>query len=306
MDITRLKLPDDAFWDSDDRGSDAMAREPVGDFHGLLIDLPTRVPIGRRATLPAGIYHHGAIRELAAVTLPRLAALVAVHRDGTQIHVAHGLGLCQDDDDIPGQPINVATLPEGDMSTTYGVDLRALFNLPWRPGRYRVRALLRDAVSNPADVALVDEDEADGSAEPQTGSASARSRQWLPSTLTLACPRIVNVLRGDRWPVCGMIALRLQAADPAAMPAAGPDVPDPVLRPQAVHLLLAGADDGSLHTLTMLVSLQSTAQGQAEGRFEADLTDRARRLPSQTYFVTAFAGDLATPATPSGLLAFSP
>ena len=304
MDITRWKLPDDAFWDSDDRGSDAMAREPVGDFSGLLIDLPTRVRIQQRATLPAGIYHHGTIRELAAVTLPKLAALVAVNRDGTQIHVAHGQGLCPDDDELPSAPIDVSTLPEGDMSTTYGVDLRALFGLPWRPGRYRVRVLLRDVVSNPADVALVDGTE--DAAERQAGSASGLAPQWSPSTLTLACPRIVNLLRGDNWSISGTVGLRLPAAGPDSMQAAGTVAPDPVPRPQAVHLLLTGADDGSVHTLTVMAGLQQTAPGQVEGRFEVDLTDRARSLPLQTYFVTAFAGDLATQPAPSGLLAFGP
>lgn len=304
MDITHMKLPDVAFWDSDDRGSDAMAREPVGDFHGLLLDLPMRVPILQRATLPAGIYHHGAIRELAAVTLPRLAALVAVNRDGTDIFVAQGQGLCTDDDELPGPPVDVATLPEGDMSTTYGVDLRDLFGLPWRPGRYRIRVLLRGDVSNAADVALVDD--AEEAATSEAGNATGRSAQWLPTMLSLQCPRIVDLRRGDRWAMTGTVDLHHQAAGPVSTLATGTLAPSLVPQSQAVHLVLTGADDGSLHSLTVMALLRETAPGHAEGHFEVDLTDRARSLPSQTFFVTAFAGDQATQPAPSALLALGP
>lgn len=304
MDIARLKLPDHAFWDSDDRGSDAMAREPVGDYHGLLLDLPKRVPIRQRATLPAGIYHHGAIRELAAVTLPRLAALVAVDRDGPQIFVALGQGLCNDDNEVPGPPLDVSTLPDGDMSTSYGIDLRALFGLPWRPGRYRVRVLLRGAVSNPADVALVDD--AEDKVTSEAGNAPGPSPRWLPTMLSLHCPRVMNLRRGDRWSMNGTVGLQRQTPGPLASLATDTTAPVPMPRSQAVHLVLTGADDGSLHSLTVVAVLHEIAQGQAEGRFEVDLTDRARGLPSQTYFVTAFAGDQATPPAPSGLLGLGP
>ena len=301
MDITPFKLPDAAFWADDERGSDAMARELVGEHRGVLVDAPARVELASRSTLPMGIYHLGAIRDLAATRFDRLGAVTVMDLTANQLYAVSGRELVQDTDIIEAPPRDVRQLPDGDMSTTYATELRSLVSLPWQPGKYRITALLRDQVSNRVDVELVGGTR--GAPEPLTISPPPEPNvvtyQAHPNSpempqqpgIALRPTRVVDLRKAWKWPVYGSFRL-------------GPRIPhaattETVIR---VHLLLSGADDGSLDVIPIAAPARRQSGEFATGYFGLDLMALTLLREPQTYFVTAFSGEYMTETLPTALL----
>ena len=314
MDITPYKLDDDTFWASSDRGEDRMGRELVGEYRGILVDAPRRVPLDRRATVPAGIYHLGAIRELAAVRVDRFGTLTAMDVTRNRLYAVGGGALVRDTDPLPRRKVDPARLPEGDMGTIHGVELRELLGLPWEPARYLFTVLLRGEVSNRAAVELVaapgsaaaggQADENAGSVWPLPGvplpayRRQAESPPIPPEPGVLFAPqRLVDLDRQSHWPLYGAFRLAPLAGE-TVKPGwrdpyydARPAEPKPVAV-VGVTLLVASAEDGTPSTFAVRVPAWSRAAGAVTGYFNLDLFDLPGipRAPG-TYFISAFSGE---------------
>lgn len=302
VDIRPYKLPDEAFWQTDDRAGDAMGRQLLGKHRGVLVDAPGRVDLALRHTVPAGIFHLGAIRDMRFVTLARHAALTAIDLDTNRLYLQPGSALVLDDDLEEPEPVDPARLPEGDMCTTQSVDLRRLFGLPWAPARLLVTVLLRGDASNRVAVELV-------GAEPAAGSASVIERERPPEQdgptpievppaaadgaapavpdapgVVLSLPRVVRPRLARSWPLG--IALRLPAGTTA----------------RQVHLVVLGADGDFVDRLTVAPQHFDDDGGQACCRVEVDLSQHLRLPQPQTYFVRAFVGGWMSDAVASALV----
>lgn len=295
LNLNRLKLADDTFWASEDRGADAMAREPVGNFHGLLLDAPVRVDLARRNTLPIGIYHHGTLRDLAVTKLPRLGVLTAIDPATNRLFLASCAGLDRDDNLMEPPPCDPADLPEGDMSTSYAAELRELMFLPWMPRTLLLTVQYRAVVSNRVAVALV------GAGPAQHGSVraagpleppevrginlppmsrlpidGAHAEPALPQQtgILLSGSRVVDGRRDNPWWL--QVGLRLAPQGRSAV---------------TVHMLRLGANDGSVALAQVMVDMSTDAgDGSAVASFSVDLRSMAPAAVAQTYFVTAFIG----------------
>jgi len=290
MDIIPYKLADDDFYASPDRGSDPLARELVGDYRGLLIDAPARVDVALRSTLPAGIYHLGAIRELSALPFDRFGVITAMHLDANQLYAAPGSALKRDDDLMESPPRDPADLPEGDMSSTYPVDFRELLPIPWQPGRYLLTALLRDTVSNRVEVELFGPaaapespvQETDVFPPPERNVTSYQRHPKAPGIpaefgIALAPQRIVDLRHDWQWPLYG--AFHLPAQSDGVVP---------------IHLLITGSDDNSLDLIHIRVP--------PTGYFTVDLNQLTSMRAPQTYFVSAFSGRFLASPVPTALI----
>ncbi len=302
LDISPYKLPDEAFWQTDDRSGDAMGRQLLGRHRGVLIDAPRRVDLATRETLPAGIFHLGAIRDMRFVTLARHAALTAMDLDTNRLFLQPGSALVLDDDLEEPEPVDPARLPEGDMCTTQSIDLRSLFGLPWAPARLLVTVLLRGDASNRVAIDLV-------GAEPAAGDTSVNALERAPAQngptpidappaapdggapavpqapgVVLSLPRVVRPRLARSWPLG--IALRLPAGAPA----------------RQVHLVVLGADGGYVDRLTVAPRHFDDDGGQACCRVEVDLSQHLRLPQPQTYFVRAFIGGWMSEAVASALV----
>jgi len=246
-----------------------------------------------RSTLPIGIYHLGAIRELAATRFDRFGAVTVVDLTGNRLYDVSGHELDKDDDLIEAPPRDVRKLPDGDVSTTYSADLRALLSLPWQPGRYRITMLLRDHVSNRVDVELVGGTRdtptpLSVSPPPELNVATYQAHPNSPDLpqepgIAMKPARIVDLRKAWTWPVYG--AFRLPANEAVI----------------AVHLVLSGANDGSLDVIRIAAPARAQSGGMVTGYFNLDLMPFTLLREPQTYFVTAFSGEFMTLPLPTAL-----
>ena len=154
MDITPYKLPDEAFWNSSKRGSDKIAIQLVGEYRGLLVDAPRRIPVDQRSTFPMGLYQLGSIRDVNTIPFPKYGLMTAMDVTANHLYVSTGRAFEKDDDPIEQPSPAAAKFPQGDMSTANALDLRGVMKIPWQPANFLVTAILRDQVSNRAPVEL--------------------------------------------------------------------------------------------------------------------------------------------------------
>lgn len=277
-----------------------LVGELVGEHRGLLVDAPSQVNLASQSTLPVEIHHLGAIRELAATRFDRFGVVTAMDVTANRLHAVNGRELDQDDDLIEAPPRDVRKLPEGDMSTTYAPELRSLLSLPWQPGRYRITALLRDQVSNRADVDLVGgthEAQAPLTVspppEPNVATYQAHPNSPdLPQTpgISLRLTRIVDLRKAWKWPVYGAFRLRPELRESAGF--------ETVI---GVHILLSGANDGSLDVIHVAAPALRLSADVATGYFSLDLMALTVLRAPQTYFVTVFSGEHMTAPMPTAL-----
>lgn len=322
IDITPYKLRDEAFWESNERGGDRLANEPVGDFRGLLVDAPRRVPIDQRRTWPAAVYHLGSIRDLTMTPFDKFGLVTLMNVTDNRLHVATGRSFNKDTDVIDGPPVNPDRLPAGDMSATSVLELREGLKTPWEPGRYLLTALLRDQVSNRAESSLcrsaacfvdpeVEKYLADERSKVNPGPMSPPPGDRLPSYrrqtdslalpaaggIQLAATRVSDQRLGQ--PVVIKGAFRLTPTtqewvkpgwtDPAAAARTGEAKPVALI---AVWLLLTGADDGSVAVFPLRVPCWVQEGKACTGQFALDLR-QLKGAPNrpQTYFAYAFSGE---------------
>ncbi len=322
IDITPYKLLDEAFWESNERGGDRLANEPLGDFRGLLVDAPRQVPIDQRRTWPAAVYHLGRIRDVTVTPFDKFGLVTLMNVTDNRLHVATGRSFNKDTDVIDGPPVNPAKLPDGDMSATSVLELREGLKTPWEAGRYLLTALLRDQVSNRAESSLcrsaacfvdpeVEKYLAAERGKVNPGPISPPTGERLPSyrrqTDSLPVPAASGVQltatrvsdQGLGQPVVIKGAFRLTPTTQEwvkpgwvdSYTTAHPGEPKP-LAVVAVWLLVTGADDGSVAVFPLRLPCWARDGTSCTGQFALDLR-QLKGAPNrpQTYFVYAFSGE---------------
>lgn len=333
MDITRYKLEDDAFWASNNRGSDKLATQLVGEYRGLLVDAPKRIAIDQRNTFPAAVYYLGRIRDISALPFKRFGLFTAMNVTENQLYITSGQAFEKDDDPIEGPPRDPSTIPEGDMSATESLELRSVMRIPWKPAQYLLTAILRDQISNRAEVELcqspscyidpevVKYQEAERAkinppaADPQPGNPLPSYRKLADSLaiptaagIEVASARLIDQRRDQPWTIQGAFRLiptpqelvKTGWSDPyySQRPADG--------RPAAVitiWLMLTGANDGSLYLIPLRVPAWTKAGAAYTGYFQFDLRQmRGAPKDAQTYFLYAFSGASMTGPVQSALV----
>ena len=322
MDITPYKLADAAFWTSDDRGADRLGTELVGEYQGILVDAPRRVPIDQRQTLPAGIYYLGSIRELATVRLEKHGVITLMDVTHNRLSAVNGGRTRPETDIIERKPVDPSKMAEGDMSTVLSVELRKLFGIPWKPARYLYTVLLRDKVSNRAEIELCQsascyvDPEVVKYQEAQRAKVNAQAAQPRPGVplpsyrrqpespplpeqpgLSVTAARLVDLDREPRWLVRGAFRLK-----PLPEETVKPGWTDPFYTARAaepkpvavvgITLLVTGADDGSFYVFPLQVPAFGRVGQVVTGYFALDALQlpNAPRKP-QTYFIYAFSGE---------------
>ncbi len=333
MDLTPYKLPDEAFWSSSQRGSDRMATELVGRHEGLLMAAPSKVFIDQRQTLPVAVHQLGPIRELARLPFKTAGMVVGMNVDTNRLSVATSRDLERDDDALPSRPVDPAKLPNGNMSSTDALELRAAMNLPWKPGQHVFTALLRGQASNrvtvdlckspscfvdPEVVKYLDAERA----RQQAPDVSPRPGKTLPTYrrqpdslaapaqpgLVLEVQRLSDTLAQQPWLLKGAFHLKptpeewVKPGWNDAYYLAHPEDPRPIAV-VTVWLLLVGANDGGAQVLSLQVPSWDRAGPACTGQFSLDL--RALRLApkdAQTYFLYAFSGSSMAGPLPTALI----
>jgi hypothetical protein len=295
MDISAHRIRDNEFWARPSRESDRLAGVLVGQFEGVLVDAPRRIPIDRRSTFPMGVYRMGPIRQVATLPFAQHGVIVAVDLTHNRLYAASADSFNQDSDPIrPRNPANeAASYPDGDTCQTHSLELRNVLHLPWRPAKFMVMALIRSQVSNRASVELVgvaaknEPTPAQSNSEPpliRIGRfADAPAIPEQPA-IALALSNRIDVRNDGPWLVRGAFRLKADVPGPHSPGGASPDAI------VTIHLLVTG-NDGWLNSFAIRVPGSPAKGGLITGRFAVDL----RKLPGapntqQTYFVYAFSG----------------
>ena len=168
MTALRLGIPDTQFF-ADPRGSQGAIAERLVDegFVGLRVDLPARVEVGQRASLPLVVARGVSLRGSPGPAFRDHAVLVATRLPSNQTFVGEAF-VRKRSDDSPRRPNPDA--PEGVSVAVKDTDVRArLPELPWRPGEVVAWVLYRDQASNGARATL-----AAGPGDPTREPAVAR------------------------------------------------------------------------------------------------------------------------------------
>ena len=341
LDLAPYKIPDATFWSVQDRGTDPLATQLIGDHKGLLVDAPKRVFTDLRKTLPAGIYHHGSARELAHVSFVKHGALVMTSLTENRIYAATGRAVAADNPHRGRKAVDPDSIGDAAMSIAYSAELRSCMNPPWRAGQFVLMALLRDQVSNKVPIELMRTESAYNDPAVRNYERELRAQRNppmmdplpglpLPSykkapespelregpCLIVEPPRIVDLKRDPRAILRG--AFRTRAMPEEILK---PDYLSPLylekpkeLKPTAivtVNLLILGADDGHIVTIPLRVPIYGAIEWKppdgelpmVTGYFNLNLLRLAgvSRTP-QTYFLCAFSGDLMAGPLPYALV----
>jgi hypothetical protein len=329
MDITPYKLSDAAFWANSDRGADPIPNKLIGDYSGVLIDAPKRVLTDHRKTLPAGLYHLGSAKELAAVSFHKYGVLTAMDVIANRLYTVGGRVLKNGAEARAKGPVDPDLIPPGDLCVAQEVQLREVFDLPWKSGRYLITAMLRDKVSNRAPIEL---SRSQGSYEDPAVLLylqQLRSKKNPPTIFPVPSPpfpsfkklpqsppipkapgivlkqqRVVDLKRDPRSPLYGSFQLPVLAQEILK-----PDFQDPYYlshpkepKPTAIvgiTLMITGADDGGVASIPLHVPTFDAISWippdgdlpMVTGYFNLNLLrlPRVPRIP-QTYFLYAFSG----------------
>jgi hypothetical protein len=329
MDLTPYKLPDDLFWTTTNRSSDPMPMRLLGQYNGVLVGAPAVVPIDLRKTLPAAIYYLGPVRQVASVKWDDHGIITAMDLQQNRLYAMQARELITESDAIKSPRPNLDQLPKGSMANVRSMDLRQFLKLPWEPTRFLLTAMLRDQVSNRAEVKLRRSESAYQDPEVAKYLEAERARMNPPPPappagvslpnyhrmqespeipegpgIRMVQARVADLGRSARVPLYGSFLL---PALPQEVVKQGYVEPRPVARdnrpaearPLAVigiTLLITGADDGSLFVVPMHVPASSRAAGDdgrtvVTGYFALDLQSVGMNTTNQTYFIYAFSGE---------------
>lgn len=153
--INLLRLTDSGYFDIDETIEDELTGTLIvmDDFEGIAIGAPRAVDIEARSTLPL-LWARRASGLRNWQVEPMRNAIVVVSdlsRGRISSHYAFAgpkrIALNQIDrsamGDIPGRDV-----AEGVTAGLETLDLRAIANLPWQPGRYAVTLIMHDWISN--------------------------------------------------------------------------------------------------------------------------------------------------------------
>jgi len=300
-----LGLADADFWGDYTRTQEETLGylDGIG-FHGLLVDLPRTVALGKRGTVPLVGWYVRTFREDGQRDLEGQAVAVAVDLRTGELRAA--LALAGGKPRPQPAPTDGQDPGDGVRSEMFETDLRRVLDLPPRPGRYAAAVILNDWVSNVVTTTLVDGAPADDA------RADGRATAWPPAAAGDDLPDYRR--RPDSPAVPDGVAIVLAAA--REVPAGGPLVirgsfrlPLPaheriaardqtgVSGPRAVlpiALVVTGTEDPGPFPVELRVPVYAVDGDQAIGHFAVDLVTLGRLPHAPTsYFVHAFSRGVA-------------
>ena len=149
IDISPVKLPDTAFWATDDRdpGLDPVAKAFQTTHFGILIDGPTTVRIKERDTLPVFTYYMGTYRQAATRNFPHSAIVVSMDPARNEIYVAPFIRR-RPEANLSSKRLPEDQIPKGYAMAFKSLDVRERARIPWRGGRIVTQVILFDLASN--------------------------------------------------------------------------------------------------------------------------------------------------------------
>ncbi|MCB9761303.1 MAG: hypothetical protein H6739_15785 [Alphaproteobacteria bacterium] len=129
----------------------ALVRALQSASPAMVLQGPARVLVDRAERLTLTLYRADSARAVAAAPLGQHAVLVGVDLDNNEVFV----GRLEPPSAQPPSPVDPAALSDDDVVVQRArPEARALLKIPWRPGRWRFVALLRDQRSSVVEVEL--------------------------------------------------------------------------------------------------------------------------------------------------------
>lgn len=117
---------------------------------GIRLLAPETVPLDGRSTLPTIAIVAGTYEGLWKLEFNRRALITAMDVEANQLGVAYAV----DQDRVYRENRGTPSFPEGTAATTARIELRERLGLAWEAGRLVARVIVRDTVSNDADIQL--------------------------------------------------------------------------------------------------------------------------------------------------------
>ena len=342
IDISSLKLPDSAFWntgDDHDPMSDPIPAKYLTSHFGVLADGPASVSIAQHSALPLFVYFLGSFRQTATRNFPHAAHLVAVDPVLNKIRIASLIE--RKEGFSPGSPSFPASAqPEGYAVTFQRTDVRGRLHLPWAPGRVISQVIMLDMESNRVETKLIAGTSDFVDPEKERFLAQERAKQDPPAPfpsrqldaaaagdpppaipeqpgIALSAPRVAVFDGAKPLPLSGSFRLPVFPEE-LVKPAHGEvnrarhliqaDGATPFAACLAINLVVSASGEEPPYTFTLHLPVKSVIDAggtpSASGTFAIDL----RSLPQfpvkdQTLVIRAYAKDWASPAATIGVIA---
>ncbi|MFN0104972.1 MAG: hypothetical protein ACKV2U_23165 [Bryobacteraceae bacterium] len=329
IDISSVRLPDEAFWQSGaDHGRDPLVRKYKTSHFGVLVDAPREVAIAGQKTLPLFAYYMGTFAQVASRSFLDHGLLVAVDPDRNELYVADAE---QDD----GERIRVPNtakaedMPTGWVAEIKDLDVRERIQLPWKPGRILLQVVLLDLPSNRVETKLNGGPSAFVDPEKEKFLAEERGRQNPPGPFpALPASAYAPTADSPAIPADPGIALRasrvvvVEGKAPVLLHGAFrlPVAPEETVKPNSgeynkehgltgyaacltIHLLVAGTGQQNPFQYRLRIPATNVNAGMATSHFTLDLSKLPDfPLSEQTVFLYAYAKEWATEPVTIGLI----
>jgi hypothetical protein len=144
-----LGLVDEEYWTNPERAKEAAKTFADEGFGGVKLGAPGTVPIDVHDTFPVVALRAGSIADHWAVSFNEHALWASMDLGANRLTVRPA-----GDPEVETPPANPEDAPSGYMVEPFVVDLRDALSLKWQPGRHLVTVVMRERVSNRADVTL--------------------------------------------------------------------------------------------------------------------------------------------------------
>lgn len=306
-------LKPDAFWSAALSTEDAVVAAAIDDgFAGVALDAPRRVPLQREETLPLIVLAGLDLADLPDGSYDTHGVLVGVNLDDSRVTAAPAV--IREDEFLGDDPLDIDPLggPEpvgGGYFEVLDIEAREPLGIEWQPSEWVFYTLLRNTISAPARVSLVNAPAAykDEAVESWIEAQRARpsGRDPSPEVGESEFPNYGRINKSPDLPDEVGLALRvpplLVVTWSAVVPLQGAfRLP---IRPHerrpggaaviGISLVVVGHDDASLTVAPLDVpATDIDGDGNATGWFNIDLL-AVPGMPrtSQSYHVYAFAGE---------------
>jgi len=324
MERITLGLKGEEFWSEPWKTiNDVQMKMIGGRKSGLIVDAPEAVDLVAHDDTPLLIFQSGSAQELASPPLENLAVLVASRVSDRETYVNSAMK------HVPSPQAKPSTTWRG---RTFQLNLRERLSFPWEPGTFSVRILMRDQSSVALPLELVQSGRYDDpevkkfmlqfmpppepvSPPPGHPFPSYDADESTPAIakgeeqgIALAVERVIVTTPGRPALLRGSFALKVRRTE--IVPPPDPKLPrSNERRPTAIlpiTLVASGTRDAQPAMLKVRVPSydEATEDAVVTGAFAIDLLDLGLPSREQTYFIWAFAGDVAS--TPAVLALLDP
>jgi hypothetical protein len=180
----QLVIEPNEFWSDPLKNARKLQGELMGrNREALLIDAPPEINVEARDRVPVVVLRTAKIVNAAGSPFARTAVLTAVDLDNNYTYADLAItptGRQTDEqDEAPREP-----LQEGMIGEVFALDARPTLNLPWKPARFIVTLIMRDAATSRLPVRLMESES--GYKDPEV--AKFREQERLRPDVPAAWP----------------------------------------------------------------------------------------------------------------------